>query len=132
MKNFYGAIHNPNKYHDNNCDPYIADLNSHPYIKDKLRLIICDSIIGLYNGGPGYKARWTWNYNAILLSQDPVALDSMGRKIIEEKRKEMGLKGLKEAGREPRYISTAARLGLGIDDLEKVEIVEFPLSGESL
>ena len=23
---FYGAIHNPNKYHDNNCDPFILIL----------------------------------------------------------------------------------------------------------
>ena len=28
MKNFYGAIHNPNKYHENLCDPFQADLYS--------------------------------------------------------------------------------------------------------
>lgn len=102
MKNFYGAIHNPNKYHDNNCDPYIADLNSHPYIKDKLRLIVCDGIRGVYNGGPGYKAKWSWDYNGLLIGRDPVALDSVGVRIIEEKRKEMGLKSLKLKGNRER------------------------------
>ncbi|MFH1623651.1 MAG: DUF362 domain-containing protein, partial [Pseudomonadota bacterium] len=127
MKNFYGAIHNPNKYHDNNCDPYIADLNSHPYIKEKLRLVICDGIIGVYHGGPSYKARWSWNYNGLLISQDPVAVDSMGRRIIEEKRKEMGLGSLTEAGREPKYIATAAKLGLGIDNPKEGEVITFRL-----
>ena len=32
MKNMYGAIHNPNRYHDNNCNPYVADVNAHPFI----------------------------------------------------------------------------------------------------
>jgi uncharacterized protein (DUF362 family) len=26
MKNYFGAIHNPNKYHDSRCDPFVADL----------------------------------------------------------------------------------------------------------
>ena len=84
MKNFYGAIHNPNKYHDNNCDPYVADLNNHPYIRNKLRLVICDGIRGQYNGGPAYKPQWTWDANVLLISRDPVALDRVGYEIIEK------------------------------------------------
>ena len=26
LKNWYGVIHNPNKYHDSCCDPYVADV----------------------------------------------------------------------------------------------------------
>jgi uncharacterized protein (DUF362 family) len=125
MKNFFGAIHNPNKYHDSNCDPYIADLNSHPYIKDKLRLIVLDGITAQYNGGPAYNPRWNWNYDGILISQDPVALDQIGREIIEEKRKRMGLLSLNELKREPKYIATAARLHLGEDNMEKIEVVKI-------
>lgn len=125
MKNFYGAIHNPNKYHDNNCDPYIADLNSHPYIRDKLRLVVCDGIVGVYNGGPAYKKRWSWDYNRLLISMDPVALDSLGRSIIEEKRKETGLENLKKAGREPKYITSAAQLGLGVEDLKATDVISL-------
>ena len=62
MKNFYGAIHNPNKYHDNNCNPYIAELNTSPIIKDKTRLIVCDALLAQYNGGPAFKPQYTWNY----------------------------------------------------------------------
>ncbi|MDY6856713.1 MAG: DUF362 domain-containing protein [Thermodesulfobacteriota bacterium] len=125
MKNFYGAIHNPNKYHDNNCDPYIADLNSHPYIKDKLRLIICDGITVEYNGGPGYNPTWLWNYNGLLIAQDPVALDCIGMGIIEKKRKMMGMESLKQEGREARHIGSAARLGLGTDRIDRIDILNL-------
>ena len=123
LKNFYGAIHNPNKYHDNNCDPYVADLNTHPYIKDKLRLVVCDAITLQYQGGPAYKPQFALDYRSLLLSRDPVAIDRIGAGLIEEKRKEKGLPSLKEAGREPTHIATAAKKGLGIDNLDKIEFI---------
>ena len=125
MKNFFGVIHNPNKYHGNNCNPFIADLNTHPYIANKVRLTVCDAILAQYNGGPGYKPQWTWNYNGIIIGKDPVALDRVCHNIIEEKRSEMRLPSLKQAKREPKYISTAATLGLGIDDPSKIKLVHI-------
>jgi len=125
MKNFFGIIHNPNKYHDSNCNPYIADLNSHPYIKGKLRLIICDALKAQYNGGPAFKPQWAWDYRGILVGTDPVALDRIGTQIIEDKRKEVNMPSLKEAGREPRYINTAAKLGLGFDDPALIDVVSI-------
>lgn len=123
MKNFFGVIHNPNKYHGNNCNPFIAELNTHPYIADKVRLIVCDAILAQYHGGPGYKPQWTWNYNGIIVGRDPVAFDRVCHTIIEEKRKEMKLPSLKQANREPKYISTAATLGLGIDEPSKINVI---------
>ena len=125
MKNFFGIIHNPNKYHDSNCNPYIADLNSHPYIKGKLRLIICDALKAQYNGGPAFKPQWAWDYRGILVGTDPVALDRIGTQIIEDKRKEVNMLSLKEAGREPIYINTAAKLGLGFDDPALIDVVSI-------
>jgi uncharacterized protein (DUF362 family) len=125
LKNLYGAIHNPNKYHDNNCNPYIADLNTHPYIKDKLRLVVCDAITLQYQGGPAYKPKWALDYRGLLLSQDPVAIDRIAAGLIEEKRMEKGLPSLKQAGREPIHIATAAKKGLGIDNLDRIELVRL-------
>jgi uncharacterized protein (DUF362 family) len=125
LKNFYGGIHNPNKYHDNNCDPYIADLNTHPFIRNKVRLVVCDGIEAQYNGGPGYKPRWRWDFSGLIMSLDPVAADSVGAKIIERKRKKMGFPSLEEAKRPPKYIATAAKKGLGVDDVSKIELLEL-------
>ncbi|MBM4055678.1 MAG: DUF362 domain-containing protein [Planctomycetes bacterium] len=125
MKNFFGVIHNPNKYHSNNCNPYIAELSSHPYIANKVRLIVCDAILAQYNGGPSYKPQWTWNYNGIIVGRDPVAFDRICHTIIEEQRKKMKLPSLQQAGREPKYISTAAMIGLGTDDISTINIVHI-------
>lgn len=125
LKNFYGAIHNPNKYHENHCDPYIADLNTHAYLKDKLRLVICDALALQYNGGPAFKPQWSAQFSTLMFGLDPVAVDRIGCKLIEEKRKEKGLPSLKDAGREPVHIASAAQRGLGTDDPGRIEVISL-------
>lgn len=124
LKNMFGAIHNPNKYHPNAGDPYVADVNAMPEIRKKVRLTICDAVTAQYEGGPPYMPQWTWPYNGLIVAQDPVALDAVGWRIIEQKRAEAGLKPLKAVNREPRYIATAARLNLGVADAARIERLE--------
>jgi uncharacterized protein (DUF362 family) len=124
MKNWYGAIHNPNKYHDNNCNPYIADLSTHPDFRKKIRLTLVDGLIGQYHGGPSLKPRFVFPFEGLLASTDPVAVDRLGAEIIEKQREVHGHKTLKEEGRPPVYIETAARLGLGTDQPDKMEVKE--------
>lgn len=126
LKNMYGVIHNPNKYHPNGCNPYIADVNMLPEIRGKMRLTICDATTASYEGGPGYKPQYAWRNNALIVSQDPVALDYVGWQIIERKRAEKGLKTLEADGRGPHYIATAAdaQHRLGTNDPGRIVIVE--------
>lgn len=121
MKNFFGAIHNPNKYHVTTGDPYIADLYEMEIIRRKTRLTICDALDAQYEGGPPYKPQWNWPMNGLLLAVDGVALDRVGWEIIERKRKEMGFASLKKVGREPRYILTAGKKGIGQARLDKID-----------
>ena len=123
LKNFYGAIHNPNKYHQNHCNPYIADLNTHPYIQKRVKFTVCDALIPQYHGGPSFKPQWTWKFGALLFSLDPVALDAVGTDLIEQQRRQHGMPTLQEAGRHPQYIHTAAEYGLGVDDLSRIDII---------
>lgn len=123
LKNFYGAIHNPNKYHDNGCDPFIADLNTHPHIRGKLRLTIIDGLRGQYNGGPACRTQWQWPYAGLIISRDPVAADAVGASLIEEQRKKHGLPSLADAGRPARHIQTAAVRGLGIAEPKSIQTV---------
>jgi len=126
LKNMYGVIHNPNKYHPNGCNPYIADLNMLPEIRTKMRLTICDATTACFEGGPGYKPEYSWKNNALMVSQDPVALDYTGWQIIERKRAEKGLKTLEGDKRAPRYIATAAdtQHRLGTNDPRRIAVVE--------
>jgi len=127
LKNMYGAIHNPNKYHPNGCNPYIADLNMLPEIRTRLRLTICDATTAMYEGGPAYKPEHCWQMNGIIVSRDPVALDTTGWQIIERKRAEHGLKTLEADGRAPAYLATAADKDhrLGNCDPKRISIVEI-------
>lgn len=126
LKNMYGAIDNPYRYHGNYCSPYIANLNMLSGIRSKLRLNICDATTGSYAGGAGYDPSSTWNHNAILIARDPVALDYTAWRIIERKRAEMGLGTLESEGTPPRFISVAADAGhrLGTNDPSRIATVE--------
>ncbi len=126
LKNAFGAIHNPNKYHLSVGDPYVADVNMLPQIRQKMRLHICDATTAQYDGGPSYMPQWAWPYNGLLVARDPVALDYTGWQIIERKRAEKGIKSLKEMKREPTYIATAADANhrLGTNDSQRIGLVE--------
>lgn len=127
LKNMYGVINNPNKYHPDGCNPYVADLNMLPEIRSRMRLTICDATTAMYEGGPGYKPEHSWNANALLVSTDPVALDHTGWQMIERKRAEKGLRTLEAEGRAPRYIATAADAShrLGTNDPGRISLVEI-------
>ena len=121
LKNMFGAIHNPNKYHLTVGDPYVADVYAMEPIRRKVRLTICDAITAQYEGGPSFMPQWTWPFQGLIVSRDPVALDAVGWDIIEKKRAEKGMKPLKAVEREPRYIASAAKRGLGVDRLDLIE-----------
>ena len=126
LKNMFGAIHNPNKYHVDVGNPYVADVYMLPPIRQKVRLAICDATTAQYEGGPSYMPHWTWPFNGLIVARDPVALDHTGWRIIEKKRAEKGMKPLRQMQREPAYIATAADAAhrLGTNDPARIQVIE--------
>ena len=126
LKNMYGAINKPNKLHDDNCSPYVADLYMIPPIKEKFRFAICDAMTGISEGGPMYKPEYTWKYNGLIAASDPVDLDYTRWQIIERKRAEKGLKSQTDAGRPPKYFAVAAdaQHRLGTDEPTRIALTE--------
>jgi uncharacterized protein (DUF362 family) len=113
MKNLFGLIHNPNKYHDEGCSPYLADLLGHPEVRGRWRLAVCDAHRGQCHGGPAAAPRWTWPYGGLLVATDAVALDRVGEGILEARRREIGLPSLEEERRPAVHIQAAHDRGLG-------------------
>ncbi len=124
LKNWYGVVHNPNKLHEEGCNPFVPHLAAFPLVREKHRLTVVDGTTGQFHNGPGYAPSWAWPYQGFLASTDAVAADAVAWTVIEEKRKEKGLKTLAAEGREPRSIGAAARLGLGTCDPAKIEAVQ--------
>ncbi|RME21357.1 MAG: DUF362 domain-containing protein, partial [Deltaproteobacteria bacterium] len=118
----FGIIHNPNKFHDNNCDPFVADVWEFPAVRRTFRLAILDGIVAQAHGGPAFLPGYAWNFGGLLVSTDPVAIDKVAESIIEKKRSELRLPSLDEEKRPPRYLRTAASRGLGSDNLDDIII----------
>ena len=125
MKNYFGAIHNPNKYHDNNCNPFIAELFGTPMIRSKHKISILDALKVQYHRGPSSHPKWAEIYGALIFSQDPVAADTVGWQIINKLREKKGLPSLEEEQRPPKYLHTAERMGIGTSNLENINIIEI-------
>jgi uncharacterized protein (DUF362 family) len=124
MKNHYGSIINPSDLHLTNGDPYLAHLNLALPIRDKTRLIVTDVLRAVYNGGPGDSPD-RWRQNAVMVSTDTVAMDSIALRIIEEKRKEHGMSPI---GERARYVATAATMGLGTNDPARIDLREVDIT----
>lgn len=125
LKNFFGAIHNPNKYHDNNCSPFVGDVVGHRHIGPKLRLAVTDAIRAQYHAGPGKHPGFSWRYGGLLVGRDPVAVDRVAADIIDKKRVSKRMKTLAKDKRPITHVLTAAQRGLGIADPSKIDRIEL-------
>lgn len=131
LKNIFGALHNPNKYHEDRCNPFIADAYAVPFVQKKHRLVICDALVVQYKGGPSFHPQWAEPLGGILLAEDPVALDSVCAGILDRLRRRNGLPPIEEKGGLPAYLQTAADSNhrLGRYRTEEIDLIEetFPV-----
>ncbi len=121
LKNHYGSVNQPGRLHDNWCDPAIAELNAQGNIRRKTRLIV---------GAALKVSPVDWNQpkreDAILLSFDPVALDTVARDILVRHRQALGLDtGFLIDG--SRQLISAQTLGLGTTDAGHIDLQEVVL-----
>lgn len=123
MKNHYGSFHNPGEHHGNGCDPYMADLNAIPQIKDKTRLVVADVLRPQADGGPGRDAATQWEYHSLIVGADPVAVDLQAYQIIEARRKELGLDSI--SVKAEKCLASAATRGVGTNDSSRIQIVRI-------
>jgi hypothetical protein len=80
-----------------------------------------DATEACFEGGPKPSDRnRLWKENAIYFATDPVALDVVCRQVVESKRVASGLSDLT---RKCHHIETAARMGLGVGDTSKIDLV---------
>ena len=124
LKNItHGNVDNPHKHHAHNAHPQIALLYNHPIVQSRVRLHIVDAFKIIYDKGPLDKdPKMRVPHGAVYASTDPVALDTVGWRVIDDERKARGGMTLERAGRLPRYIHRAAELGIGIHDWNDIRL----------
>jgi len=111
------------KIHGDSCAE-VCSINAIPVIRDKCRLIVVDALRPLFHGGPQVDPKFLWDYKGLLMSTDPVAVDVVCLKILQEKRNEF-------EGREwpinppVKHLFVAdKKYGLGNSDWNKIEVKE--------
>jgi len=129
MKNMtHGCSINPHDFHVHRASPQIAMMYAQDAIRSRVRLNITDAFKVMAHCGPlDKKPEYRFPYEAIFVGTDAVAMDTIGAEIVEEFRKKSRLMTLTQEGRPPAYLRTAADLGLGIHDREKITLKEFTI-----
>jgi len=136
LKNLsHGLVNNVCRSHSSNtlnaCGSFIPAVVSMPVIRNKTVLHVLDGVKGLYHGGPGARPQFVWEHRTLYFATDPVALDHICWKAIDQKRVAMGLLPVAEArpdkystflSRQPEHVEIAGALGLGEWNEAKMDV----------
>jgi len=118
----YGAICNTGRLHQPLFFDVCTEVLAFPAVRDKMVLSVTDGLWGQYDGGPMPNAAARYVYNTLFFATDPFALDAVCHAIMVEKRKSMGI-DVNEHPKYTEYLRYAERLGLGVADPEKIEVL---------
>jgi uncharacterized protein (DUF362 family) len=130
LKNMtHGCQTVPHYFHAKPAKTQIAHLYADEIIRSRVRLNITDGFKIMAHGGPLWKSpRHVVPHESVYVCTDPVAMDTLGYKLVDDERAKFKLKPLKDDGREPGYIAFAGKEHkLGEWDLAKVSIKEVTL-----
>jgi hypothetical protein len=84
MKNYINFAPAPSKYHSPSTS--LGEIFLLPDVKGKTRLIVVDILRPYFGPGPQINPLHRWNYHGIMVSNDPVAVESVCLNICQAKR----------------------------------------------
>ncbi|MGC9472372.1 MAG: DUF362 domain-containing protein [Bacteroidales bacterium] len=126
IKNYIMFTSRPSDLHPDSCAD-LAETWFYPQVKGKTRLNILVMLTPLFHGvGPHHFNReYTWNYGGLLVGFDPVAVDAIGVRIIQAKRREYFGED-RPINPPPKHIMVAdTKFGLGTADPARIELVRL-------
>lgn len=136
LKNLsHGLVNNVSRSHStvslNTCGAFIPAVVAMPAIRNKTVLHILDGIKGVYHGGPSARPEFVWERKAMFFATDPVALDHVCWREIDDKRLAVGRLKLADelpdkfstfVRKQPEHVELAGALGLGEWDWKKIDL----------
>jgi hypothetical protein len=97
----------------------IPEIYSDPHLGPKVVLNLMDGLLALYAGGPQSQPNYALIFDTLYASRDPVAIDSIALRQIDEWRKKHRLPAI---GRTGAQIPVADQMGLGNASPRKIVI----------
>jgi uncharacterized protein (DUF362 family) len=101
-------------------NPFLAEIYADPMVRDKIVLTIMDALEVQFAGGPFPNPNFTRPYGTIFASRDPVAIDAIAMRLIDEYRVANKLPPVAPVA---GHVESAATLGLGNFDESSIEQV---------
>jgi uncharacterized protein (DUF362 family) len=95
----------------------LAEIYSEPLFGKKVVLNIMDALVAQYAGGPQSQPNWSRHLATIYASKDPVAIDALALKQLQQWRASASLPSIE---RNAEYIKAASLIGLG--NAERIEV----------
>jgi hypothetical protein len=124
MKNYIMFVSWPWRYHGNACET-LGAIWQLPNVKGKTNILVM--LTPLFHGiGPHhFSSQYTWPYNGLIVSTDPVAADTTGARVIQAKRNTF-FGEEKPISPPPLHIAAAdTRYGLGNSRPERIELIKL-------
>ncbi len=97
----------------------LAEIYSNPLIGKKVVLNLMDGLVAQYAGGPESQPNWAVHHATLYASKDPVAIDAVTLRQLEEWRLRASLPSI---GHTADYVKAAADIGLGNASSNRIEI----------
>ncbi len=97
----------------------LAEIYANQLIAKKVVFNLMDGLLGQYAGGPQPQPNYALHHATLYASRDPVALDAIALKRLEEWRKRGSLRPV---GSVAAYIDFASQLGLGNSATNRIEV----------
>jgi uncharacterized protein (DUF362 family) len=97
----------------------LAEIYANPLIAKKVVFNLMDGLIGQYAGGPQPQPNYAVHHATLYASRDPVALDAVALRRLEEWRKRGSLRPV---GPMAAYIDFASQLGLGNSNTSRIDV----------
>ena len=107
-------------------DPAICEILSRDFIRRKVVIHILDALVSQYAGGPRFDPQFTKSIGAIYVSRDPVAIDSLVLKRLEEWRAADRQGRIDPIGKAGSHVHSATAFNLGTDDPARIQLLKVP------
>lgn len=123
MKNHFGSFDRPRSFHRPRTGQAMAELNAVAPIRDRTRLVIGDT----FSICPSPNWQQAMNTSSFLMSRDSVAHDTVGLQLLSQVMSAQNLEPASATDLADEWLATCSRLGLGTNDLERIETVRVDL-----
>ena len=107
-------------------DPAICEIMANDLLRRKVVVNILDALVAQYAGGPRFDPQFSKSIGAIYVSRDPVAIDSIVLRRLEEWRSVDRQGKIDPIGKYAGHVHSAPTFNLGTDDPARIQLLHLP------